>query len=239
MIKAVIFDMDGVIIDSEPLWEKTETILLGRRSIDYNPTYREKIMGLKQDDSAKLLKETFSLPDTIQEIIAERIGILLGLYEEELELIDGLKNLLKELKENCFLLALASGSPIKAIDFVLTKFDLKEFFSVIVSGDIIPFGKPRPDIYLHTAEQLGVKPQECVVIEDSINGVKSAKTAGMFCIALPDRRLNQDEYRIADLITDSLDKININLIKNLVGSADNIGHSAKITLNKPGEIFHV
>ncbi|HEX3035477.1 MAG TPA: HAD family phosphatase [Thermodesulfobacteriota bacterium] len=215
MIKAVIFDMDGVMIDSEPLWEKTERILMAQRNIDYNPIYRDKIVGLNQNDSAKLLRETFNLPKTIEEIITERIDILLTLYEKELELVKGLTDLLEELAQKGFLLALASSSPRRAINFVLDNFSLRDFFSVIVSGDDIQLGKPHPDIYLHTAQRLYVKPEECVVIEDSINGVKSAKAAGMTCIAVPDRRLNPKEFQAADLITDSLDKINVELIISL------------------------
>jgi HAD superfamily hydrolase (TIGR01509 family) len=215
MIKAVIFDMDGVMIASEPLWEKTERILLGKRNIDYNPIYRDKIVGLNQNDSGKLLKETFNLPETVQELINERLEILLELYEKELELVPGLTELLKELKENSFLLALASSSPYIAINFVLDKFYLRDFFSVVVSGESVELGKPNPDIYLYTAKKLGVEPNECVVIEDSINGVKSAKEAGMLCIAIPDKRLNQKEFQIADLVVDRLDKISARVIRSL------------------------
>lgn len=215
MIRAVIFDMDGVMIDSEPLWERTERILLGRKGIEYSPTYRDKIVGLNQNDSGSLLRETFNLTETIEEIITGRIEILLGLYEKELELVPGLLPLLKELRESDFLLALASSSPLRVINFVLDRFSLREFFSVVVSGDTIQFGKPHPDIYLHTASNLGVEPWECVVIEDSINGVKSAKGAGMICIAVPDKRLDQKEFQIADVVVDRLDRISLKMIRNL------------------------
>lgn len=215
MIRAVIFDMDGVMIDSEPLWEKTERILLSRKGIEYNPTYRDKIVGLNQNDSGNLLRETFNLLETVEEIITGRIEILLGLYEKELELVPGLLPLLKELRKSGFLLALASSSPFRVINFVLDRFSLREFFSVVVSGDTMPFGKPHPDIYLHTANNLGVEPRECVVIEDSINGVKSAKRAGMICIAVPDKRLERKEFQIADVVVDRLDGVSPKMIRNL------------------------
>ncbi len=215
MIKAVIFDMDGVIINSEPLWEKTERILLGRRDIEYNPTYRDKIVGLNQNDSASLLKDTFKLPESIQALIDERIGILTPIYEKELELIPGVFSLASELKETGFLLALASSSPYRVVDFVVDRFSLNELFQVVVSGDMIELGKPNPDIYLYAAKTLRVKPNECVAIEDSINGVKSAKSAGLFCIAIPDKRLIKKDFQIADLLVESLNNINAKAIKSL------------------------
>ena len=223
MIKAVIFDMDGVMIDSEPLWEKAERILLARRGIDYNPTYRDKIVGLNQKDSGRLLKETFNLPETIEELLSERIDLIVRIYEEELELVPGIKSFLRELKENGFLIAMASSSPLRVINLVLNKFSLNEFFSVVVSGESVEFGKPAPDIYLFTAGKLGacpeqgrrIEPSECVVIEDSINGVKSAKSAGMHCIAIPDKRLSRNEFQIADLVVDRLDEISVRVIENL------------------------
>jgi HAD superfamily hydrolase (TIGR01509 family) len=215
MIKAVIFDMDGVMIDSEPLWEKTERILLARRNIDYSPEYRDLIVGLNQRDSGKLLRDTFSLGESVDEIISERIDILTSIYEEELELVPALTPLLEALRPRGYLLAVASSSPLRVISFVLDMFSLRPYFDAVVSGECTENGKPHPDIYLHTAERLSVRPQECVAIEDSINGVRSATGAGMYCIAIPDKRLSREAFEKAHLILESMDELNPRLIDSI------------------------
>ena len=172
--------MDGVIIDSEPLWEKSESIMLKQKGFagneDYRKEYRKKIMGLNQKDSVKLLKETFGLDESPEEILRTRLNILLELYEKELKLVEGIPEILETLSaERHVKTALASGSPMKVIEFVLKKFSLSDTFRIKVSGDCVERGKPHPDIYLETARRLGVSPEECVAIEDSINGIGVSK----------------------------------------------------------------
>ncbi len=212
MIKAVIFDMDGVMIDSEPLWEKTERILLARRDIEYTADYRDQIVGLNQNDSGRLLVETFKLEEKVEDIISERVEILFGIYVEELEVVEELVPLLNQLRDKDYKLAVASSSPLRVINFVLDMFSLHKYFPIVVSGECTDMGKPDPAIYLHTADKIEVSPSECVAIEDSINGVKSAKAAGMYCIAVPDKRLTQDKFKDSDLIVSSLDRISPELI---------------------------
>ncbi len=168
MIRVVIFDMDGVMIDSKPLWEKTEKIMMARKGLVYNPVYREKIIGLGQKESAVLLKKTFSLNENIEDIIDQRISVLLDIYDRELSLVRGLTELLDSVSKSTLKVALASSSPLRVIEFVLCKFDLNKYFDLVVSGDMVEHGKPSPDIYNYTAESLGLECDECVVIEDSI-----------------------------------------------------------------------
>lgn len=219
LITAVIFDMDGVIVDSEPLWEKSESIMLKQKGFggneNYRKEYRKKIMGLNQKDSVKLLKETFGLDESPEEILRTRLKILLELYEEELSLADGVPELLETLsREKHIRTALASGSPMKVIEFVLEKFSLSDTFRIKVSGDCVENGKPHPDIYLETARRLGANPEECIAIEDSINGIVSAKEAGMRCIAVPDPRIAPEDYPQADIFRKNVSEIRLEDIKS-------------------------
>ena len=157
------------------------------------------------------MKETFNLELTIQEIIQKRLEILLSLYKYELKLIDGIEKILYESSKN-FKVGLASSSPKEIIDFVLDKFEINKYFQSVVSGDCTNNGKPDPDIYLEAAKQLKTKPENCIAIEDSINGVLSAKNAGMYCIAIPDKRLERKKYKMADLIVDNISEIRIDEI---------------------------
>ena len=221
LIKAVIFDMDGVLIDSERLWEKSESLLLERNGLgtnaDYRERHRKKIMGLDQKDSVKLLKEFFGLPQPFEEILEERIRILLELYETQLvSLADGVRELLDALnRERDIRTALASASPMRVIEFVLGKFSLENSFEAVTSGECVERGKPRPDIYLETARRLGTSPARCVAIEDSVNGILSASNAGMRCIAVPDPRIPESEYPPADMVRRSVSEIRLEDIKNL------------------------
>lgn len=212
--------MDGVIIDSEPLWEKSESIMLKQKGFagneSYRKEYRKKIMGLSQKDSVKLLKETFGLDESPEEILRTRLKILLELYEKELRLVDGIPEILQILSaEKHIKTALASGSPMKVIEFVLKKFSLSNTFRIKVSGDCVEKGKPHPDIYLETARRLGVSPEECVAIEDSINGIVSAKEAGMRCIGVPDPRIEPEDYTQVDIFRKSVSEIRLEDIKSL------------------------
>ncbi len=211
--------MDGVIIDSEPLWEKSESIMLKQKGFagneSYRKEYRKKIMGLNQKDSVKLLKETFGLDESPEEILRTRLKILLELYEKELKLVDGIPEILQILSaEKHTKTALASGSPMKVIEFVLKKFSLSDTFRIKVSGDCVERGKPHPDIYIETARRLGVSTEECVAIEDSINGIVSAKEAGMRCIAVPDPRIAPEDYPHADIFRKSVSEIRLEDIKS-------------------------
>ncbi|QMU56343.1 MAG: HAD-IA family hydrolase [Candidatus Mycalebacterium zealandia] len=202
--RAVIFDMDGVLIDSEPLWEETEIKLLKSMGAEYDPAFRDNVVGLSQVDSSKLIIAEFGLDCSPEELIEKRLNLLLRVYDEKLTMFDGAKPLINGLRERGIKTALASSSPTEAISFVLEKFSIRDLFDAVISGDCIKNGKPAPDIYLLAAAEIGVKPSECAAIEDSPKGAQSAAAAGMFCIAIPDKRLNAEEFEICDAICENI-----------------------------------
>ncbi len=202
--KAVIFDMDGVLIDSEPLWEEAETELLKSKGVKYDPLFRDKVVGLGQVDSSKLIIREFGVNCSPENLIKRRMEILLRIYNERLTMFDGAKPLVEKLRSDGFKTALASSSPMAVIEYVLGKFSIGGLFDAVVSGDCVQNGKPAPDIYLLAAEKLAVKPSECAAVEDSPTGSKSAVSAGMFCIAVPDKRLNIGEFEICNAVCENI-----------------------------------
>lgn len=207
MVEAVIFDMDGLMVNSEDLWEETERLYFDRKGHVYSSELDRLLMGRKKEESAAVIKEQLGLEDSIEAIISERYDILRKLCHERLELMPGLLALLESLAKRQAPLALASSSPMDQIHFVLNRFDLGRYFSVVVSGDMVSRGKPAPDIYFMAAEQLAKEPIACLALEDTVNGVRAAKAAGMICIAIPDRRQKDLDFSIADAEFTSLEKL--------------------------------
>ena len=201
-VKAVIFDMDGVIVDSEPIYEQHLSSLLAKLGVERPELIQSSLKGVSTRDTSLMLIKTFDLKYEVDELILlsrqaylEHIDLL-----EELPPIPGVVALVKHLRKSGYSLALASSASAKRIDLFLSKLGIKRLFPIIVCGDEVNRSKPAPDIFLLAAEKLGVKPSECAVIEDSRNGVLAAKAAGMKCIAYAGSDHNTDDLSAADLI---------------------------------------
>lgn len=206
-MEAVVFDMDGLMVNSEDLWEETERTYFESKGFTYDKAFDRLLMGRKKEESAQVIKERLRLEDSIEEIITARYSLLRELCRERLELMPGLMPLLEGFSARRTSLALASSSPLDQIYFILDKFGLRSFFDPILSGDMVSKGKPAPDIYLLAAEGLGKEPSACLALEDTINGVRAAKAAGMLCLAVPDRRQKSLDFSIADGVYSSLSEL--------------------------------
>lgn len=180
MIQAVIFDLDGLLINSESIWQKTDKELLKRRGIVYQGIVRNKIRGLGQKEVMELFKMEFGVAQDTDTLISERRTIFYSLAKKGLKLLPGAREIIKELYKKDYALAIATGGHRKEkIKEILNQFGLSNYFSLLISSDEVVNGKPAPDVYLATAARLGVEPLNCLVLEDAVNGVLAAKNAGM------------------------------------------------------------
>jgi sugar-phosphatase len=204
-IEAVVFDMDGVLIDSEPIWRRVEKDVFGRVGVAISDADLIETMGVRIGEVVDRWSERQpweglsprEVEETIVEAVAEAIASDGRLEEgvvEAIEYLDGLG----------LRLALASSSPMRLIAAVLSVDDLADRFEVVVSAEEEEKGKPDPAVYLSAARALGVSPERCLAIEDSVAGVGAAKAAGMVCVVVPDPLVPDEDFVEADLILRSM-----------------------------------
>lgn len=217
MIKAVIFDMDGLLINSEPFWQESETKVFTSLGFDVNNKLFEQFMGKRIDEVVEIMYKIKPWKDVSKEKAVEAIvENVIRLVVEKGTCLEGVIKTLKNLKKTSLKIGLASSSKMKIINAVLDKLELHEYFEVIHSAEFEQYGKPHPQVFITTANQLGIHPSECVVFEDSLNGVISALSAGMKCIAIPERNAyNLNKFVIANKILDSLNDFEIPQLTNL------------------------
>ena len=206
MFKALIFDMDGVLIDSEPLHKKIEQDILKELGVNVSLEEHFKFASIGKVMWDIMRKRYgFNKEVTTDELHKEKEKrYIKALTSKPILPIDGLKELVTYAKEKGLLLAVASSASIFNINLVLKAIGLEQFFDLIVSGEQVPRNKPYPDIYLKTAELLKLDVKECAVVEDSANGVMSAKAAGMYCIGFRNLSSGNQDISPADVIVDSL-----------------------------------
>lgn len=218
MIKAVVFDLDDTIVNSEPLHRLAWAQLLQEynyKITDIPQEMQESQMGMRISDVIKERASYLNLKDDLETISKKRSKIFLRLVKEKLEVIPGLFPVLSSLRKDKYRLAIATSGSRNYVDLVMVKFNLGKSFEFIVTGDDVKKSKPDPEIYLKTAEMLGLHPNECLVIEDAGKGVLSAKSAGCKCIAIKTPFTREKDLLKADLLLESLDQLQSGIIKKL------------------------
>jgi beta-phosphoglucomutase family hydrolase len=185
MKQCVIFDMDGVIINSEPIHKVCERKMFDLLGITISEEKHNELVGATDLTMWNRIEKSHELPITIPQIVQLKKSIYMEYLKSEVNLkpIPYVSELIADLYKNEFVLALASSSPREQIEYILSILNLKSYFHTIVSGEEVTSGKPHPEIFLKAAQQVNVDPKNCVVIEDSYNGVIAAKRAEMKCIA--------------------------------------------------------
>ena len=204
-ITAVVFDMDGVLLDSEQVWDEVREDLARERGGRWHEKAQADMMGMSSPEWSRYMHEVVGLPEPPEEINAEVVRRLLARYRESLPLIDGAVDAVERLAA-CWPLAVASSSNREVIDAVLDSAGIAGKFDATVSSEEVARGKPAPDVYLEAARRLGVDATTCAAVEDSRNGIRSAHAAGMRVLAIPNPHYppSEDVLAAADVVLTSL-----------------------------------
>jgi HAD superfamily hydrolase (TIGR01509 family) len=213
MIKAVIFDMDGLLVDSEPL--SYEAIRMTFDKYGFHLTEEEFITHyLKRGMSTKDLIKKYLLKMPIEDVINMKNSLFERLIREKLKLMLGVNEILELSREN-FKTALVTHTKAKFVEMMLNKFGILEYFDVMICRGDYNKAKPDPECYLLASEKLGVEPSECLALEDSERGLLAAKAAGMKCIAVPNEFTKDLDFSKADLVVKNLKEINLKIMKSI------------------------
>ena len=215
MLRAAIFDMDGLIVDSEPLWRRTEVAVFGEVGLVLTEAMCEATTGLRIDEVALHWFRRSPWEGPSPHALAERIVDRM-IEGADTAMQPGVASALDACAEAGLRLAVASSSPLRLIDATLSRLGLRERFELVVSAESERFGKPHPAVFLNTAEQLGVAPTECLVLEDSLNGVLAAKAARTICVAVPSPSDRGDpRFAIADRVLGSFEQLDARMLDDL------------------------
>ena len=217
MIKAVIFDLDGLLIDSEPLWQEAEILIFKRVNIFLNSELCSQTRGLRIDEVVDYWYRKSPWTNLtkleVEELIVSKLIELIHLEGKPLP---GVAEAIAFVQSKNVKIALASSSALNIIQAALQKLELADTFVEVYSAESEILGKPHPGVYLTTAKKLNIPPQSCLALEDSLNGVLAAKAAQMKCIAIPEAKQQQNpKFAIANRILASLEELNDSVWKDL------------------------
>jgi HAD superfamily hydrolase (TIGR01509 family) len=207
--RAVIFDLDGVLADSEPWWNEIDAKLLAEYGVTYRGEYHGEVLGVSYRLAVQFYKKAFGLSAPTEELMRRRGEIATDFFANRIGLFPSVKEILEELRQMNLRLAVGTSSVSASARPFLNRHALTPFFETIITGEEVAHGKPHPDIYLRAADKLGVAAHACLVIEDALSGITAAKAAKMRVAAIPDTRFvdPRDYEKEADYVLNSLKEL--------------------------------
>lgn len=216
-VHSAIFDMDGVLIDSEPLWYEAANEAFMPYCIHLEPEEYALSIGLRTKEFVDFWLKKYDIdPQKAISIEKEINALVINKIAQKGTAMPGVISTLEQLKHRDFTIGLATSSPSSLIDVVVDKLNIRSYFSAFASAENLPFGKPHPQVYLNCADSLEQSPSRCICFEDSFNGLISAKSARMYCIAIPAPEFrHQARFQAADMILNSLEEFEVGLIEKL------------------------
>lgn len=220
-IEAVVFDLDGVLVDSEHVWDEVREELARERGGRWHDRAQTDMMGMSSTEWSRYMHDVIGLPDSPEAISAEVVKRMLERYRVRLPVVEGAVDAVRRLAGG-FRLAVASSSNRPLIDAVLSAAGIAAFFRATVSSEEVPRGKPAPDVYLEAARRLHVAATRCAAVEDSANGISAAHAAGMRVVAIPNRRYPPagDALGLANVVIGSPDELTVQAV---AGAGDSGG----------------
>lgn len=225
--KAVIFDMDGTIVDTEKVWERATCDLLERKKVPCTPELlsliRHNIQGLDVTKSCTFIKNLTGMTEPVSVIQDEKEAIAHGLYEEGIRFITGFVEFHAELRARGIKTAIATNAHDLTIHLTQNALNIRHFFGEHMYGidNVAGIGKPSPDVYLHAAKKIDIDPVLCVGIEDSAHGIAAVKNAGMFCIGI-NTACKPEQVACADYIVESYAQIDIDMLFEKMAETETI-----------------
>jgi len=208
VIEAVVFDLDGVLLDTEELWDEARQEIAEERGGRWRPDAQRAMMGMSSPEWSRYMHDVIGVPEPPEQISDEVVERLAELYRRQLPLIDGAVEAVRRIGAR-WPLAIASSSNRPLIDLFLELTGTEQLFRATVSSEEVANGKPAPDVYLEAAARLGVGPGRCAAIEDSENGIRSASAAGLFVVAIPNHVFppGPEALALAGTVLESLDEL--------------------------------
>ena len=216
MLKAVLFDMDGVIVDTEPLHRKAYFRMFEEMKIDVDQAMYDSFTGQATLPICRTLCGHFNLAESPEHLVATKRKHFKYLFENDtdLALLNGVHDLIKDYHSNGLTLVLASSASMANINRIFERFDLDKFFKAKISGADLQASKPHPEIFIKAAQLAGATPENCMVIEDSTNGIAAAKAANIYCVGFKSPHSTNQDYRLADRVITAFEEIAFSKLDN-------------------------
>jgi HAD superfamily hydrolase (TIGR01509 family) len=188
MLSSILFDLDGVLADSEPSWNQIDAAFLRAHHVDYRGEHKDQVLGKSYALAVEFYRQKFSLRAEMEQLMLERETIARDFYATQIPIFQTAPAVLAKLKERGLRIGLATSSVRDLVLPFLQRHNIEQFFDAVTTGEEVAHGKPNPDIYLKAAAKIGSAPAECLVVEDALSGIAAGKAAGMRVVAIPDPR---------------------------------------------------
>lgn len=202
MKKAVIFDLDGTLIDSEPMKTVAYNRALKKLFGKGIPPGKTRHPGAHEIENAQLFLDMLQERGRVEDVIREKRAAYQEMYEQEMKLFKGVINLLDELQKKEIVMAVATGANRESTEYIIEKLNLKDYFSLVMTGDDVQEQKPHPEIFLKTVQRLNQSVGTCIVVEDSMTGIQAAKNAGIYCLGITNTYGEEELHEADEIISE-------------------------------------